>query len=317
MIERQISELAGQVTAGNHLGVSRAISMCEAAGIQDAKEQLVGELWPHTGQAETVGVTGPPGVGKSTLISKLISHARAEDRTVGLVAVDPSSPDSGGALLGDRIRMDEHMLDSGVFIRSMSAGGNLGGVAEATFLAMTVLDAAGKDLVIVETVGVGQSEIEVRYLADTVIVALQPESGDAIQAMKSGLMEIPDVLCLNKTDLPNADAAHKDLAAMLNLTEESERPFLVTAQAEGGKGIDTLWEKIQAHRDRLGETGLRERRRRGLSRQVAAIAASRVTVSLEETLREASGRKLLDSVAAQTMDPLRAAEELRRINVDS
>ncbi len=306
------AELAEGVIAGEQLAIGRAISLCDPGAPAADKEELVGKLWLHTGHAETIGITGPAGVGKSTLVSELISFARENGQTVGVIAVDPSSPDSGGAVLGDRIRMRDHYLDRDVFIRSMSAGGHLGGVSEATFLAMSVLDASGKDLIIVETVGVGQSEVEVRSMVDSVVVVLQPESGDSIQAMKSGLMEIPDVLCLNKRDLPEAETAKRNLNGILRQTDEAVRPYFVSTNAAAGEGIDGLWQAIQDHRTRLGETGIQERRRKNLGHQIAAIAASHVSLSFEDTLRARPGQELLDEVAGQVLDPLKAVKILER-----
>ena len=199
---RPFADLAERVLAGDRRAIGRAISVCENA--DPAAEPLIAELWPHAGRAMTVGVTGPPGVGKSTLAGALVGHLRSLGKSVGVIAIDPSSPFTRGALLGDRIRMSDHFLDPEVFIRSMGTRGHLGGVAEATYLAMLVLDAAGKDVLLVETVGVGQSEVEVRSLVDVVALVLQPGSGDSIQAIKAGLMEIPDVICLNKSDHPAA-----------------------------------------------------------------------------------------------------------------
>jgi LAO/AO transport system kinase len=310
VIERQISELANGVVDGDRRAVSRAISLCDPGAPAEDRERLISDLWPHAGQAQTIGITGPPGVGKSTLVSELIAHVREQDLSVGVVAVDPSSPETGGALLGDRIRMKSHYLDQGVFIRSMSASGHLGGVAEATFLSMAVLDASGKDVVIVETVGVGQSEVEVRSMVDSVVVALQPVAGDSVQAMKSGLMEIPDVLCLNKKDLPESETAKRILQGILYETDEAIRPVLVETNAEEGEGINGLWQAIQDHRTRLGEAGLQKRRRKNLGHEIAAIAASRATLSFEQAMRSKDGRRLLDDVTDRTLDPLQGAKRL-------
>ena len=202
--------------AGDRRAVARAISLLED-GAADAAP-VIRDLWPHTGRAVSAGLTGPPGVGKSTLASALVAHLRATERTIGVISVDPSSPFTSGALLGDRIRLSEHFLDGGVYIRSMASRGHLGGLAEATFLALRVLDAAGKDVVLIETVGVGQSEIEVASVVDVVVLVLQPGSGDSVQALKAGVMEIPDIICINKKDHPEAKAMRSELRHALSLT---------------------------------------------------------------------------------------------------
>ena len=211
--------LAAGVRAGDRLALARAITLVENA--DPLAYELVREVYPDTGSASVVGVTGPPGVGKSTLIAALVRLVRESDRTVGVVSVDPSSPFSQGALLGDRIRLSEHFLDPGVFIRSMGTRGHLGGLAEATLQAVLVLDAAGKDVIFVETVGTGQSEVEVIGIADTVLLVLMPGSGDSIQALKAGIMEIPDVIAINKKDHPAAKTMLNEVRSILTLDHES------------------------------------------------------------------------------------------------
>src|SRR5207248_2141328 len=208
----------------------------------------------------------PPGVGKSTLIGALVRHVRAQDRSVGVVSVDPSSPFSQGALLGDRIRLADHFLDPGVFIRSMGTRGHLGGLAEATLQALLLLDAAGKDLVFLETVGTGQSEVEVIGIADTVVLVLMPGSGDSIQALKAGIMEIPDVIAINKMDHPAAKTMLNEVRAILSLDRERAwRPPIVLTEATRGENVDVLWGKIAEHRAHLESEGpLEERRRKNL-----------------------------------------------------
>ncbi|HZO61708.1 MAG TPA: methylmalonyl Co-A mutase-associated GTPase MeaB, partial [Gaiellaceae bacterium] len=242
--------LGAGVRAGDRRALARAITLVESA--DPLARALVHDLYPETGTAYAVGVTGPPGVGKSSLIGSLLRHVRGLDRTAGVVSVDPSSPFSRGALLGDRIRLSDHFLDPGVFIRSMGTRGHLGGLAEATLQALLILDASGKDLVFVETVGTGQSEIEVIGVADTVVLVLMPGSGDSIQALKAGIMEIPDVIAINKMDHPAAKTMLTEVRSVLSL--DRERPWkvpIVLTEAHRGENVPELWEKIEEHRAHL------------------------------------------------------------------
>src|SRR5204862_6937688 len=238
------------------------------------------DLYPETGHAYSVGITGPPGVGKSTLIGALVRHVRAQDRSVGVISVDPSSPFSQGALLGDRIRLADHFLDPEVFIRSMGTRGHLGGLAEATLQAMLVLDAAGKDLVFLETVGAGQGEVEVIAIADTVVLVLMPGSGDSIQALKAGIMEIPDVIAVNKLDHPAAKTMLNEVRSILSLDKDRPwRPPIVLTEASRGENVGELWEKIEKHRAFLeGEGLLEQRRRENLAAEVFAVASARAKI---------------------------------------
>src|SRR3954454_13331195 len=257
-------ELAAGVREGDRRSLARAISLVEDG--DPRAYELVRELYAPTGHAYTIGLTGPPGVGKSTLASALVRHVRALDRTVGVVSVDPSSPFSQGALLGDRIRLSDHFLDPGVYIRSMGTRGHLGGLAEATLQALLLLDASGKDLLMLETVGTGQSEVEVVGVVDTVVLVLMPGSGDSIQALKAGIMEIPDLIVVNKRDHPMAKTMLNEVRAILSLDHEREwkTPILLT-EAATGEGVTELWEQIEKHWAFLEESGgLAERRRRNM-----------------------------------------------------
>ena len=233
--------LAAGVRTGDRRALARAITLVENG--DPLAYDIVADLYPDTGKAYAVGLTGPPGVGKSTLVSALIRLVRERETTVGVVSVDPSSPFTQGALLGDRIRLTDHFLDPGVFIRSMGTRGHLGGLAEATLQALLLLDAAGKDLVFLETVGTGQSEVEVTRIADTVLLVLMPGSGDSVQALKAGIMEIADVFAINKSDQPGAGRVEQELHAMLSLTE-GRHPAIVKTVATEGKGIAELLELV-------------------------------------------------------------------------
>ncbi|MDX6511072.1 MAG: GTPase, partial [Gaiellaceae bacterium] len=254
-----------------------------------------------------------PGVGKSSLVSALIRHVREQGKTVGVVSVDPSSPFTHGALLGDRIRLSDHFLDPGVFIRSMGTRGHLGGLAEATLQALLVLDAAGKDLVFLETVGAGQSEVEVIGIADTVLLVLMPGSGDSVQALKAGIMEIPDVIAINKMDHPAARTMLNEVRSVLSLDRDSDwRPPIVLTEATRGEGIPELWERIEAHRAHLEEGGeLEARRRRNLAGEVFAVASARAKAHLEHAVADDPElARLLEEVQQRKLDPLTAVREI-------
>ena len=269
-------------------------------------------VFPHTGRAAHIGLTGPPGSGKSTLLSALCRHLRSLGLTVGVLSVDPTSPFTRGALLGDRIRLAEHYLDPGVYIRSMGTRGALGGVAEATLQAGLIIDAAGRDVVVYETVGVGQSEIAIAALAEIVALVLMPGSGDSIQALKAGVMEIPDIVVLNKIDLPGAQAARAELAQVLRLAEREHRPALVQTSGRSGEGVELLWSEISARRDALERSGaLAARRRASLEREVLGLASARAARRLELELAGRDDlRELLDRVTARELDPLQAVAEV-------
>ena len=305
--------LADGVRAGDKRALARAISLVENG---DALAyDIVRELYPSTGRAYAIGVTGPPGVGKSSLISALVHHVREQCRSVGVLSVDPSSPFSHGALLGDRIRLADHFLDPEVFIRSMGTRGHLGGLAEATLQALLVLDAAGKDLVFLETVGAGQSEVEVIGIADTVVLVLMPGSGDSVQALKAGIMEIPDVIAINKMDHPAAKTMLNEVRSILSLDRERAwRPPIVLTEALRGENVDVLWSKIAEHRGYLESGGLlEERRRRNLAGEVFAVASGRAKAHLERAVeQDPELRRVLDEVQRRELDPLSAVREILR-----
>jgi LAO/AO transport system kinase len=303
--------LAAGVRTGDKRALARAISLVENG--DGLAYDVVHDLYPETGRAYTIGVTGPPGVGKSSLISALVRHVRAQERSVGVLSVDPSSPFTQGALLGDRIRLADHFLDPGVFIRSMGTRGHLGGLAEATLQALLVLDAAGKELVFLETVGAGQSEVEVIGIADTVVLVLMPGSGDSVQALKAGIMEIPDVIAINKMDHPAAKTMLNEVRSILSLDRERAwRPPIVLTEAVRGENVDALWDKISDHRAFLEREGLlEERRRNNLAGEVFAVASGRAKRHLEQAVEDDPElRRLLDEVQRRELDPLSAVREI-------
>jgi GTPase len=303
--------LAAGVRSGDRRALARAITLVENS--DPLAYDLVAELYPDTGNAYSIGLTGPPGVGKSSLISALIRLVRERGTSVGVVSVDPSSPFSHGALLGDRIRLSDHFLDPGVFIRSMGTRGHLGGLAEATLQALLVLDAAGKELVFLETVGTGQSEVEVIGIADTVLLVLMPGSGDSVQALKAGIMEIPDVIAVNKMDHPAAKTMLNEVRSILALGGDAEwRPPIVLTDATRGEGVPELWEKLEAHRAYLVESGqLEERRARNLAGEVFSVASARAKTHLERAVADDPElRRLLDEVRRRELDPLTAVREI-------
>jgi LAO/AO transport system kinase len=299
------------VRAGDRRALARAITLVE--NMDPLAHDLVRDLYPETGDAYAIGITGPPGVGKSTLISSLVRHVRKEEKRVGVVSVDPSSPFSHGALLGDRIRLADHFLDKDVFIRSMGTRGHLGGLAEATLQAFLLLDAAGKELVFLETVGAGQSEVEVIGIADTVVLVLMPGSGDSVQALKAGIMEIPDVIAINKQDHPAAKTMLNEVRSILSLDRERAwRPPIVLTEATRDENVPELWGKIAEHRAHLeSENLLDERRRKNLAGEVFAVASGRAKAHLEQAVQDDPElRRLLDEVQRRELDPLSAVREI-------
>jgi LAO/AO transport system kinase len=318
--EWSLDELTAGVRAGDRRALARAISLVENG--DPLAFPLVRELYSDTGSAAIVGVTGPPGVGKSSLIAALVGHLRPLGRTVGVVSVDPSSPFSKGALLGDRIRLADHFTDPGVYIRSMGSRGHLGGIAESTLQAVLLLDASGKEIVFVETVGAGQSDVEVTAIADTVLLVLMPGSGDSVQALKAGIMEIPDVIAINKMDHPTAKTMLNEVRSIIRLAEPDRRPPIVLTDAVRGENVDALWDELEAHRAGLDADGrLEERRRRNLAAEVFAVASSRAKSHLEAAVRsDPELERLLAAVERRELDPLSAVQEIMetvfRLNSD-
>ncbi len=294
-----IDTLLHDFNTGRPRGLARAISWAESG----RGAELIRRLYPKTGRALTIGLTGPPGVGKSTLNSGIVRKARALGKSVGVVSVDPSSPFSHGALLGDRIRLTEHFVDPHVFIRSMASRGHLGGVAGATADAVLLMDAFGFEVIVIETVGVGQSEIEIAELAQTTLVALQPGSGDSIQVLKAGIMEIADVFVVNKADHPMANQMKREIRSMMKMLEfKGWVPELVMTQALSGEGVDDLWRAIEAHTAYLNETGeIESKRREAFAHQVRQFVLGRLQERLEDDLQ---------ARLSTDLDPYAAAEAL-------
>ena len=305
------ASLAERLIAGDKRALARAITLIESD--DPAGWELVREVYPRTGSARIVGFTGPPGVGKSTLIGALTAELRKADRDVAVLSIDPSSPFTRGALLGDRIRLSDHFLDPGVFIRSMASRGALGGLSEATLQAALLMDASGKDDVFIETVGVGQAEIDIVDHGDTIVLVLMPGSGDSIQALKAGVMEIPDIIVVNKSDHPMTDTMIREIRGVLSLgPSTSWRVPIVKTEAAKGEGVAELAMKISEHREHIEAEGtLDERRARNLRNEVLELAASRMRRRLEAAVADdTSTRELLDRVVKRELDPASAAKEL-------
>jgi LAO/AO transport system kinase len=302
--------LVERALAGDRVATAKLLSLVEQGG--EGARAVVSRLHPHTGRAWSVGITGAPGAGKSTLTDELVMCMRDEDLDVGVLAVDPSSPFSGGAILGDRVRMQRHSTDPGVFIRSMASRGHLGGLALATPQAVRVLDAVGKEWVIVETVGVGQVEVEIASQADTTVVVVNPGWGDEVQAAKAGLLEIADIFVVNKADRPGADVTVSDLAGMLELgSRKTWQPPIVRTIATTGDGLAELWDEIGAHRAFLESSGaVVERRRERLVDEIRGLVAERLLERAGAITESMHFEALVDKVAAGTSDPYTAVDEL-------
>ncbi len=301
--------LVSAVLAGDRRALARAISLVEDRSTDGV--EIVRRLFPSTGRAASVGVTGPPGVGKSSLVSALVGHVRGAGRSVGVVSVDPSSPFTRGALLGDRIRLSDHFLDPEVYIRSMGTRGHLGGLAEATLQALLLVDASGKDVIFLETVGTGQSEVEVIGIADLVLLVLMPGSGDSVQALKAGIMEIPDVIAVNKMDHPAARTMVEEVRSIVALEpDRARRPAILLTEALRGEGVPELWAALEQRRSELVERGeLDERRERNLSGEVEALAVARLRARVQDAMAsEPEIRELVTGVQRREIDPLTAVE---------
>jgi LAO/AO transport system kinase len=306
--------LVERLLAGDRRALARVISKIERE--DEEAQEIVAGIYPHTGAALSVGFTGPPGVGKSSIIAKLIELYREEGKKIGVVSVDPSSPFSKGAILGDRIRLSDHFLDPGVFIRSMGSRGHLGGLAGASRLASLAMEASGMDVVLYETLGVGQGEVEVASAADTVVLALQPGAGDAVQALKAGVMEIADIFCINKADHPHARGAAREVRSMLEIGQELDPqpwfPPIIMTRGDTGEGIEELKTTIERHCSYLEESGrLAERRRASLKEFVISWAKDRLEKEMQQRLNREDA-ELMEKVYERELDPISASEKLFR-----
>jgi len=306
----EIDALVAHALEGDRRAIAKVLSLVEHGG--DDARAVIRLVHPRTGNAWSIGITGAPGAGKSTLTDQLVGRLRADGREVGVLAVDPTSPFSGGAILGDRIRMQSHTTDEGVFIRSMATRGHLGGLALATPLAMEVLDAVGKQWIVVETVGVGQVEVEIAGHADTTVVVVNPGWGDAVQAAKAGLMEIADVFVVNKADRPGAAETESDLVGMLELSHRRAwRPPIVRTVATTGDGVDALFAAIEAHRAHVETTGdANTARTARLRAELRGLVEAKLSERAAELCAGPRFDALVDDVANRARDPYSAAEEL-------
>jgi LAO/AO transport system kinase len=317
-MSRSDQPLAQRLLDGDRRALARAITLVE----NDDPEgwELVREVYPRTGRASIIGFTGAPGVGKSTLLNVITRIERERERSIAVLSIDPSSPFSKGALLGDRIRLTDHFLDPGVFIRSMANRGALGGLSEAALQAALLMDASGRDVVLLETVGVGQAEIDVIDHADTVVLVLMPGSGDSIQALKAGIMEIPDIIVVNKADHPLTDTMVREIKGVLALgPHEGWQVPIIRTEASRGTGVEELVDMLGEHRAFIEAEGtLSARRRRNLMNEVLAIATARMRRELEETLHQDDHvQELLDRVVARELDPASAATAILEDRVRS
>ena len=305
-------ELVQKMLAGDQRALARLVSAVEEQG-GDVPD-IMQAIRPGLGAAYCIGITGPPGAGKSTLTDRLTAHARERGQTVGIIAVDPTSPFSGGAILGDRIRMQQHYLDAGVYIRSMASRGHQGGLARAARGVIKLLDAFGKDLIIVETVGVGQSELDIAAAADTTLLTLVPESGDSIQAIKAGIMEIADVFVINKADRDGAERLQRDLQLMLHVRQSADGwcPPVLTTQAHRDVGIAELYETLAGHRRELSQSGeLAARRRQNRRQELMDLLHEQLMTTLTSRLEHGEVySELLEQVEVGALDPYTAARRV-------
>ena len=308
-----MTSLADRVLSGDVRAAARLMRLIDDA--QPAGEEALRELWPRTGRAQIVGITGNPGAGKSTLVDRLVAHLRSQGKTVGVLAVDPTSPFTGGAILGDRIRMQDHALDPGVFIRSLATRGQLGGLSRATSDCARVLDAMGKDVILIETVGVGQDEVEVCRLAHTTVVVVVPGLGDDIQAIKAGILEVADLFCVNKADREGADRTVRDLRQMLELSATEREVAIVKCVASQGEGVIELWGAIEAH-DRMlrAGPGLLQRETQRARFELIEILRDRMLRAAVERLTAQGAQidELALRIARRDLDPYSVADEAAR-----
>ena len=306
-----MQQLVAELLDGNRRAAARLISLVENDDPQ--KRELLKDIYPHTGKAYVIGVTGAPGSGKSSLVDWLLKLIRKDGLTVGVIAVDPTSPFSGGAILGDRIRMQDHALDPDIFIRSMGTRGSLGGLSRATREAIQVLDAFGKDIILIETVGVGQSEVDIVKTADSTLVVLTPAGGDSVQTIKAGIMEIADIFAINKSDLPGAERTTTEINLMLDMKKnEPWRPPVIQTVSVSNEGIEELWQALQKHREYMEQSGRlleirRERVKRELTEQVEYLVKNKIWDEVKEHLEFES---LVENIVQRRQDPYSTAANL-------